>query len=141
MPEPQELLEARRCLARAEANLRSADGLAQLVEGLALLDDVIGAGAGCRAHRAQPCAELCDADLRARSATRSPPTRSCPSPSSSIFLRSCSRSTQSARRCRKSAQELKIEVVRRLIDRYYEGHPPEQRQRALEELAQIGRSD
>jgi hypothetical protein len=36
-----------------------------------------------------------------------------------------------------SAQDLKIAVVRRLIDRYYEGHPPERKQQALEELAQI----
>jgi len=35
------------------------------------------------------------------------------------------------------AQDLKIEVVRRLIDRYYEGHPAERKQQALEELAQI----
>jgi len=27
--------------------------------------------------------------------------------------------------------------VRRLIDRYYEGHPAERKQQALEELAQI----
>ena len=35
------------------------------------------------------------------------------------------------------AQGVKIEVVRRLIDRYYEGHPPERKQQAYEELAQI----
>ena len=40
-----------------------------------------------------------------------------------------------------SAQELKIEVARRLIDRYYEGHSPEKKQRALDELAQIRRRD
>ena len=40
-----------------------------------------------------------------------------------------------------SAQELKIEVVTRLIDRYYEGHPPEKKQRALDELAQITRRE
>ena len=38
-----------------------------------------------------------------------------------------------------SAQVLKIEVVRLLIDRYYEGHPAERKQQALEELAQYHR--
>jgi hypothetical protein len=38
-----------------------------------------------------------------------------------------------------SAQELKIAVVRRLIDRYYEGHPPEKKEQMLAELAQIRR--
>jgi hypothetical protein len=40
-----------------------------------------------------------------------------------------------------SAQELKVAVVRRLIDRYYEGHPAEKKRRALEELAQLTRRD
>jgi hypothetical protein len=40
-----------------------------------------------------------------------------------------------------SAQDLKIAVVRRLIERYYEGHPPERKQRALAELAQVARRD
>ena len=44
MVEPQALVEARRSLAEAEAGLDSADGLAQLTEGLALLDDVMGEG-------------------------------------------------------------------------------------------------
>ena len=41
MPEPRELATARRYLARAEAELDSADGLARLAEGLGLLDALI----------------------------------------------------------------------------------------------------
>src|SRR5262245_11348232 len=41
MPESRELVDARRCLAEGEADYRSADGLASLEDGLALLDDLI----------------------------------------------------------------------------------------------------
>ena len=33
--------------------------------------------------------------------------------------------------------ELKIRVVEALIERYYEGHPPEQKRAALEQLAAL----
>ena len=94
MPEPQELSKARRCLARAEADLSSADGLAQLVEGLAFLDDVIGSGTA-----AATTARNLAMTYAARIYALSPATSSCPSPSSSIFSRSCSRLTRSALRC------------------------------------------
>jgi hypothetical protein len=32
---------------------------------------------------------------------------------------------------------VKIEIARRLIDRYYEGHPPEVKKKALEELGKL----
>jgi hypothetical protein len=38
-----------------------------------------------------------------------------------------------------SAKALKIAVVRQLIDRYYEGHPPEKKREALRELEQLAR--
>jgi hypothetical protein len=37
------------------------------------------------------------------------------------------------------AAELKVAVVRALIERYYEGHPPERKRAALAELANLGR--
>lgn len=36
------------------------------------------------------------------------------------------------------AAALKVAVVRALIERYYEGHPPEAKRRALAELAKVG---
>jgi hypothetical protein len=39
-----------------------------------------------------------------------------------------------------AAAELKIEVVKALIERYYEGHPPAKKQAALEQLAALGRA-
>ena len=36
-----------------------------------------------------------------------------------------------------TAAELKLAVVRALIDRYYEGHSPADKRRALEQLSQL----
>ena len=36
-----------------------------------------------------------------------------------------------------TAREVKIEIARRLIDRYYEGHSPEQKRKALEQLTKV----
>jgi hypothetical protein len=36
-----------------------------------------------------------------------------------------------------NAREVKVEIARRLIDRYYEGHSPEQKRKALEQLTKI----
>src|SRR5881394_1592719 len=66
MPESQELSKARRCLARAEAELRSADGLRELVEGLALLEDLIGAGSTPAARTARNLATSYAARIYAR---------------------------------------------------------------------------
>ena len=36
-----------------------------------------------------------------------------------------------------AAAELKVDVVKALIERYYEGHPPERKRAALEQLAAL----
>ena len=36
-----------------------------------------------------------------------------------------------------NARTVKVEIARRLIDRYYEGHSPEYRRKALEQLTKI----
>ncbi len=140
MAEPQELSKARRCLARAEANLSSADGLAQLVEGLAFLDDVIGAGAAA-ASTARNLAQSYAARIYARVRDAVAADPQLPEPELEHFFKVVLAFDPIGDALPKSAQDLKVEVVRRLIDRYYEGHPPEQKQRAFDELAQIRRSD
>ena len=37
-----------------------------------------------------------------------------------------------------AAAQLKIDVVRALIERYYEGHPPEKKRAVLEQLTALG---
>jgi hypothetical protein len=140
MPEPKELTKARRCLARAEADLGSADGLTQLVEGLAFLDDVIGGGTPA-ASTARNLAASYAARIYARVGGAVAADAQLPEPELEHFFKVVLAFDQLAAALPESAQELKVAVVRRLIDRYYEGHPPEKKQRALAELAQLTRRD
>ena len=140
MPEPQELTNARRCLARAEASLSSADGLAQLVEGLAFLDEVIGEGAAA-GSTARNLAASYAARIYARVGDAVAGDAQLPEPELEHFFKVVLAFDQVGAALPESAQALKIAVVRRLIDRYYEGHPPETKQRALAELAQLARRD
>ena len=39
-----------------------------------------------------------------------------------------------------AAAEVKIDVVKALIERYYEGHPPEKKRAALEQLTELKRA-
>jgi hypothetical protein len=141
MPEPQELLKARRCLARAEAALRSADGLRELVEGLAFLEDVIGTGTATAASTARNLATSYAARIYARVGDAIAADEQVPEPELEHFFKVVLAFDQIGVELPQAAQDLKIAVVRRLIDRYYEGHPAEQKQRALAELAQVARRD
>jgi hypothetical protein len=140
MPEPRELTKARQCLARAEASLSSADGLMQLVEGLALLDYVIGASTAA-ASTARNLAASYAARIYARVGDAVAGDAQLPEPELEHFFKVVLAFDQVGAALPESAQELKIAVVRRLIDRYYEGHPPEKKQRALDELAQLARRE
>ena len=140
MPEPRELTKARRCLARAEEDLDSADGLAQLVEGLEFLENLIGSGTAA-ASTARNLATSYAARIYARVGDAVVGDAQVPEPELEHFFKVVLAFDQVGAALPESAQELKIEVVRRLIDRYYEGHPPEKKQRVLDELAQIRRSD
>jgi hypothetical protein len=140
MPEPQELTKARRCLARAEANLSSADGLTQLLEGLSFLDDVIGARAAA-ASTARNLVATYAARIYARVGDAVAGDAQLPEPELEHFFKVVLAFDQVGAALPESAQELKIAVVRRLIDRYYEGHSPEKKRRALDELAHITRRD
>jgi hypothetical protein len=123
-------------LAQAEQDLRSAGGLAQLVEGVALLDDVIGSGAAA-AGTARNLAQSYAARIYARVGDAVADAQ-LPEPELEHLFKVVLALDPVGAALPESAQKLKIEVVRRLIDRYYEGHPPERKQRALEELARIG---
>ncbi len=140
MPEPQELTKARRCLARAEANLSSADGLTQLLEGLSFLDDVIGAGTAA-ASTARNLVATYAGRIYARVADAVAGDAQLPEPELEHFFKVVLAFDQVGAALPESAQELKIAVVRRLIDRYYEGYPAEKKRRALDELAQLTRRD
>jgi hypothetical protein len=137
MPESKELTSARRCLAKAEASLATEGGLNDLVEGLALLDDVIAAGVPQAAQTARNLAMSYAARVYERIDALVTQDPQLPEP----LLEHCFKVVLAFDHVDvdlpQAALDLKVAVVRRLIDRYYEGHPPEKKQRALEELAQI----
>ena len=120
--------------------MSSADGLAQLVEGLAFLDDVIGSGTAA-ATTARNLAMTYAARIYAQVGRAVAGDAQLPEPELEHFFKVVLAFDQVGAALPESAQELKIEVARRLIDRYYEGHPPEKKQRALDELAKIRRRD
>jgi hypothetical protein len=141
MPEPRELSNARRCLARAEAELRSADGLRELVEGLAFLEEVIGAGTAAAASTARNLATSYAARIYAQVGDSVAGDAQLPEPELEHFFKVVLAFDHVAVELPQSARDLKIAVVRRLIDRYYEGHPTEEKRRALAELAQVARRE
>jgi hypothetical protein len=137
MIEPRELLAAREHMARGEVSYGSAAGLAELEQGLALLDDLISAKNS--SHRAVA------ANLAMTYATRIYRSiagllngdRAVPEPQLEHLFKVVLAFDQSEVELPDNAREVKVEIARRLIDRYYEGHSPEQKRKALEQLTKI----
>jgi hypothetical protein len=124
-------------LARAEAELDSADGLAWLVEGLSLLDGLIAGRDEVTARTAANLAASYAGRIYARigaAVTRDP---QMPEPKLEHYFKVVLALDQVGEALPATAAELKLAVARALIDRYYEGHSPEQKRRALEQLAQL----
>lgn len=140
MSEPHDLAAARRRLAQAEDGYGTDSGLAQLVEGIELLDDVIAGGDARHAQTARNLAATYADRLFKRVERAVSGDPALPEPD----LEHCFRVVLAFDRVDAdlpaSAAALKIAVVRRLIDRYYEGHPPEAKRLALEQLEQLARS-
>jgi hypothetical protein len=137
MPEIPELIKARRCLAQAEAAWVSADGLVLLGEGLALLEELMEGGSRTDARTARNLAASYAARIYERIGNAVAADRRLPEPELEHFFKVVLRFDQVSAVLPPAAAELKIAVVRQLIERYYEGHPPERKQRALEQLAQL----
>ena len=137
MPEPRELAAARRHLARAEAELDSADGLAWLVEGLSLLDGLIAGRDEVTARTAANLAASYAGRIYARIGAAVTKDPQMPEPKLEHYFKVVLALDQVGEALPATAAELKLAVARALIDRYYEGHSPGQKRRALEQLAQL----
>ncbi len=141
MTESRELENARRRLARAEVELDSADGLKLLVEGLGLLDGVIGGASAPAAGTARNLAASYAARIYekiGRVVARDP---QLPEPRLEHYFKVVLAFDQVGESLPASAAKLKLAVVRALIDRYYEGHSPAQKRRALEQLNALESND
>ena len=137
MVEPQGLVDARRCLAQAEADLDSPEGLGQLAEGLALLDDVMGEASGGAERTARNLASAYATRVYRHVADRLSGDPGVPEPELEHLFKLVLAFDRVGTAVPAAAQALKIDVVRRLVDRYYEGYPAERKQRVLDELAQL----
>ena len=138
MSEPKELIAARKHLAKAEVDIATADGLFHLQEGLALLETVHeDPAAGKYRKIAQNLGSAHSAKIHARIHQQVEASRDVPEPEleHSFALIRCFDDT--CFELPPGARELKIGLVKRLVDRYYEGYGPEEKQKIYDELARV----
>lgn len=139
MMEPRELVAAREHLARGEASYRSAAGLAELEQGLGLLDEVLLAKGSAHRAVAENIAKTYTTRIYRSIAALLDSDRAVPEPQLEHLFKVVLAFDQSEVELPDNAREVKIEIARRLIDHYYEGHSAEQKRKALEELTKIAR--
>jgi hypothetical protein len=137
MTEPRELLAAREHLARGEANYRSPAGLAELEQGIGLLDDVMSGKDARNRTIAENIAKTYSTRIYRSIGALLEADRAVPEPQLEHLFKIVLAFDQSEIELPDNAREVKIEIARRLIDRYYEGHSAEQKRQALEQLTRI----
>lgn len=137
MTEPCELREARRHLSEAESAFRTADGLFHLEEGLACLEEALLAGDA--RHKAVAANLLTTYSTRICESVRSlvQTGRALPEPELEHLFKVLLAFDAGDLELPEYVRTLKIDVVRGLIDRYYEGHPAEEKEKALRRLSGI----
>ena len=136
-PESDSLAAARKHLARAEARYQTDDGLYDLEEGLALLQTI--ALDGEPQHRTVATnlletysGKICDAVKRTVDSDRQ-----LPEPALKHLFDVLLAFDAVDLELPEYVRTLKIEVVKRLIDLYYEGYPEAEKQKMLGQLAGI----
>jgi hypothetical protein len=137
MVEPQQLRAARQHLAQAEANYRSADGLFHLGEGLALLEELLGCGEHAHRMIARNLAETYATKIFRAVSKLVETDRGLPEPELEHLFRVVLAFDEHGFELPAEARSAKISVVEHLVNRYYEGHSPEEKRKVLEELANI----
>lgn len=136
MAESRELAAARVSLAEAEAGFASADGLARLADGLESLADLMETG-GAEARVARNLAASYAGRFYARVRATLERDAQVPEPDLERYFKVVLAFDQVRDALPAAAAELKIRVVEALVERYYEGHPPERKRAALEQLAAL----
>ena len=137
MREPTEITAARKHLSEAETGFRSADGLRHLEEGIALLEHV-AAGADL-AQRALASNLLSTYSKRICQAVKHSVETDAgmPEPELEHLFKVMLTFDSAEIELPSYVRSVKVDVVKRLIDLYYEGHPAELKQQALEQLAEL----
>lgn len=138
MAEPPDLELARDRLARAEAALMTAEGLAHLQEGLTLLESVIDRSAATPVGvTARNLGQTYTTKVYARVRKAIEENRNLSEPELEHLFSVVRAFDDAGFELPHDARELKVAVVRRLIDYYYEGHSPADKEKILEQLAGI----
>jgi hypothetical protein len=140
MPESRELAAARVCMAEAEESWASADGLACLVDGVERLAVVMETAPPVEARKAANLAATYAGRLYARVRDTLERDPQVPEPELEHYFKVVLAFDQVQEALPATAADLKISVVKALIERYYEGHPPEKKRAALEQLAALERA-
>jgi hypothetical protein len=138
MAELRELQSAREHLARAEAGYRSRDGLYHLEEGLALLEEVMAESPDHR-QLAQNLALTYFTKIYGGIKRLVESDRGLPEPDLEHLFKVVLAFDERSFELPAEARATKISLVRDLLDRYYEGHSPDAKRAALEQLEEISR--
>jgi hypothetical protein len=134
------LQSARRHLAQAEARYRSGDGLFHLDEALSLLEDVIATESIEQATVARNLAASYASRIHRAVQRLLQTDRGVPEPELEHLFKIVLLFDQRGFELPVESRANKIELVRQLIDRYYEGRSPAEKQAMLEELTKIEQS-
>lgn len=137
MKEPHQLVEARQHLSQAESGFRTEDGLFHLEEGLACLEEALLEGDDGDRTVAENLlstysTRICESIKRLVDTDRA-----MPEPELEHLFKVLLAFDAGDLELPEYVRSLKIDVVRRLIDRYYEGHPAEEKEKALRKLSGI----
>lgn len=138
MRESKELGEAREHLAKAEAALSTGDGLFHLKEGLSLLESEMDRDpAASRASVARNLGQTYTSRIYERIGLAIAGDRNLPQPELEHLFSLLRAFDDVGFDLPANSRELKIAVVRRLIDCYYEGHSAADKEKAYRRLANL----
>jgi hypothetical protein len=137
MAEPAKLIAAREHLSLAESNYRSEDGLVHLEEGLVLLEEV--ALDGATEHETVAHNLLSTYSTRICESVKKvvETDRGLPGPDLEHLFKVLLAFDAAGSKLPGYVRSLKIDVVKRLIDLYYEGYPAEEKGKVLQQLTGI----
>jgi hypothetical protein len=139
MIEPPQLRAARDHLSQAEAKYRSEDGLFHLEEGLALLEDMLDSEVPEHRTVGRNLASTYSTKLFGVVRRLVEADRGLPEPALEHLFKVVLAFDERGFDLPEDARAAKIGVVTLLVDRYYEGHSPDEKRAILEELAKISR--
>ena len=137
MRESPKLIEARERLSRAERHYRAKEGLLHLTEGLALLEDVMAGESGPDQELARNLASAYSARIYRAVRKQIDEDPALPEPELEHLFHVLLAFDQCSAELPVEASTTKVKLARLLVDLYYEGHSPEAKRAALEQLASV----